>query len=206
MPLPCCARPSPLYRNSDLTPENSSRFKVRISNKRKDEMKTRQWSEERIIGLLQQAEKGETTISALCRAQSVSENTFYKWRQKYGGLQVNEARRLRELEQENSRLKKAAGESPCSITPSSKRCWEKSNPTRATARDSAASASATPSFAAARLSGSGLRPFQHTLWAQRNQTRARSSTNRAFTNSGARSSSLWLSAHESYAATPKPQG
>lgn len=69
-------------------------------------MKTRQWSEERIIGLLQQAEKGETTIAELCRAQGVSENTFYKWRQKYGGLQVNEARRLRELEQENSRLKK----------------------------------------------------------------------------------------------------
>ena len=69
-------------------------------------MKTRQWSEERIIGLLQQAEKGETTIAELCRAQSISENSFYKWRQKYGGLQINEARRLRELEQENSRLKK----------------------------------------------------------------------------------------------------
>jgi putative transposase len=69
-------------------------------------MKTRQWSEERIIGLLQQAKQGETTISDLCRAQNVSQNTFYKWRQKYGGLQVNEARRLRELEQENNRLKK----------------------------------------------------------------------------------------------------
>ena len=69
-------------------------------------MKTRQWSEERIIGLLQQAEKGETTIAELCRAQGISENSFYKWRQKYGGLQINEARRLRELEQENSRLKK----------------------------------------------------------------------------------------------------
>ena len=69
-------------------------------------MKTQQWSEERIIGLLQQAEKGETTIAELCRAQGISENSFYKWRQKYGGLQINEARRLRELEQENSRLKK----------------------------------------------------------------------------------------------------
>ena len=73
-------------------------------------MKPRQWSEERIIGLLQQAEKGETTIAELCRAQGVSENTFYKWRQKYGGLQVNEAHRLRELEQENSRLKKLVAE------------------------------------------------------------------------------------------------
>ena len=73
-------------------------------------MKTRQWSEERIIGLLQQAEKGETTIAELCLAQGISENSFYKWRQKYGGLQVNEARRLRELEQENSRLKKLVAE------------------------------------------------------------------------------------------------
>jgi putative transposase len=73
-------------------------------------MKARQWSEERIIGLLQQADKGETTIAELCRAQGVSQNSFYKWRQKYGGLQVNEARRLRELEQENSRLKKLVAE------------------------------------------------------------------------------------------------
>ncbi len=74
-------------------------------------MKTRRWSEEQIIGILQQAEKGETTISALCRAQGVSENTFYKWRQKYGGLQVNAARRLRALEQENNRLKKLLADS-----------------------------------------------------------------------------------------------
>ena len=74
-------------------------------------MKTQRWSEEQIIGILQQAEKGETTISALCRAQGVSENTFYKWRQKYGGLQVNEARRLRDLEQENNRLKKLLADS-----------------------------------------------------------------------------------------------
>jgi len=73
-------------------------------------MKTRKWSEERIIGLLQQAEKGEITIAELCRAQDVSETTFYKWRQKFGGLQVNEAKRLRELEQENSRLKKLLAE------------------------------------------------------------------------------------------------
>ncbi len=74
-------------------------------------MKTRRWSEEQIIGILQQAEKGETTISALCRTQGVSENTFYKWRQKYGGLQVNEARRLRAVEQENNRLKRLLADS-----------------------------------------------------------------------------------------------
>lgn len=68
-------------------------------------MKTRTWSEEQIIRLLQLAEKGEMTIADLCRAHGVAENTFYTWRQKYAGLQVNEAKRLRELEQENQRLK-----------------------------------------------------------------------------------------------------
>lgn len=74
-------------------------------------MKTSQWSEERIIELLQQAERGEMTITELCRTHNVSQNSFYKWRQKYGGLQVSEAKRLRELEQENSRLKKLLAES-----------------------------------------------------------------------------------------------
>jgi putative transposase len=73
-------------------------------------MKARQWSEERIIGFLQQAEKGEGTIADLCRAHQVSENTFYKWRQKYGGLEVNQVKRLRELDQENGRLKKLLAE------------------------------------------------------------------------------------------------
>ena len=73
-------------------------------------MKAPGWSEEKIISLLQQAEKGESTIADLCRAHQVSANTFYKWRQKYGGLEVNQARRLRELDQENGRLKKLLAE------------------------------------------------------------------------------------------------
>ncbi len=73
-------------------------------------MKQSQWSEERIIALLGEAEKGEATIAELCRAHQVSENTFYKWRRKYGGLEVNEAKRLRELEQENARLKRLLAE------------------------------------------------------------------------------------------------
>ncbi len=73
-------------------------------------MKQSQWSEERIISLLHAAEKGEVTIAELCRVHQVSENTFYKWRRKYDGLEVNEARRLRELEQENARLKRLLAE------------------------------------------------------------------------------------------------
>ncbi|MDT5120893.1 MAG: putative transposase [Acidobacteriota bacterium] len=61
-------------------------------------MKQSKFSEEQIISILRQAEKGEQTIGAVCRAHSISENTFYKWRQKYGGMEVADARRLRELE------------------------------------------------------------------------------------------------------------
>lgn len=73
-------------------------------------MKQSRFSEEQIIKILREAEKSEQTISALCRAHSISENTFYKWRQKYGGLEVADARRLRELERENWRLKRLLAE------------------------------------------------------------------------------------------------
>jgi putative transposase len=72
-------------------------------------MKSR-FSEEQIIKVLREAEKGDQTISVLCRTHSISENTFYKWRQKYGGLEVTDARRLRDLERENARLKRLLAE------------------------------------------------------------------------------------------------
>ena len=78
-------------------------------------MKQSKFSEEQIIGILREADKGERTISAICRAHSISENTFYKWRQKYGGLEVTDARRLRELEKENARLKRLLAESAIEI-------------------------------------------------------------------------------------------
>ena len=73
-------------------------------------MKQSKFTEEQIISILREAEKGERTIGAVCRAHSISENTFYKWRQKYGGIEVSEARRLRELERENARLKRLLAE------------------------------------------------------------------------------------------------
>lgn len=73
-------------------------------------MKQSKFSEEQIISILREAEKGEQTISAVSRAHGISENTFYKWRQKYGGLEVADARRLRELEKENARLKRLLAE------------------------------------------------------------------------------------------------
>ena len=86
-------------------------------------MQRKNWSEEQIIGLLRQAEHGQTSIAELCRAHNVSQNTFYQWRQntfyqwrqKYGSMQVNEAKRLRQLEAENARLKRLLAESQLDI-------------------------------------------------------------------------------------------
>ena len=73
-------------------------------------MKQSKFTEEQIIAILRQAEQGDATIATVCRAHGVSENTFYKWRQKYGGADVSAVKRLRELEQENARLKRLVAE------------------------------------------------------------------------------------------------
>jgi putative transposase len=67
-------------------------------------MKKNRHSEEQIIGVLKQMEAGRK-VAELAREVGVSEATLYTWKSKYGGMEVNEARRLRELEDENRRLK-----------------------------------------------------------------------------------------------------
>lgn len=73
-------------------------------------MKQGQFTDEQIVAILQEAEKGEKTVGALCKEHIVSENTFYRWRSKFGGMQVKETQRLRELEKENARLKRLLAE------------------------------------------------------------------------------------------------
>jgi len=73
-------------------------------------MKQGQFSQEQIVAILQQAEKGDTTIQAICREQGLTETTFYRWRRIYGGMNVSEASRLKELEKENARLKRLLAE------------------------------------------------------------------------------------------------
>lgn len=73
-------------------------------------MKTTQFTIEQIIKILEQAEKGDQTIATLCRTYGIAENTFYRWRKAYGGMAVNEAHRLKELEKENGRLKRLLAE------------------------------------------------------------------------------------------------
>ena len=68
-------------------------------------MKQSRFSEEQIVGVLEAAEAG-VQVKNLCRQIGISDATFYHWKAKYGGLEVNEARRLRQLEEENSRLKR----------------------------------------------------------------------------------------------------
>ena len=78
-------------------------------------MKRSRFSEERIIGILKEHQAG-LSAAQLCRKHGVSEPTFYKWRSKYGGLEVSEAKRLRTLEEENARLKKLLAESMMDVS------------------------------------------------------------------------------------------
>jgi len=73
-------------------------------------MKKTRYSAEQIVGILQEAERAEGTVGEVCRKYGVSEPTFYRWRRAYGDMKVPEVRRLRELEQENGRLKRLVAE------------------------------------------------------------------------------------------------
>ena len=68
-------------------------------------MKRSRFSEEQIIGMLREQEAGGKTVE-VCRRHGISPATFYAWKAKWGGLEVSEARRLKALEDENSKLKK----------------------------------------------------------------------------------------------------
>ena len=73
-------------------------------------MKTRQFSEDQIIKLLQDAKKGEKPVEELCRDLGCSTASFYAWKKKYGDTNVDEAKRLRRLEKENARLLRIVGQ------------------------------------------------------------------------------------------------
>ena len=73
-------------------------------------MKQKSHSTEEVIRILRQADGGQTA-QAVCRGHNISEQTFYRWKKKYGGMELADARRLKELEKENAELKKMLAES-----------------------------------------------------------------------------------------------
>jgi putative transposase len=78
-------------------------------------MRKSRFSEEQIITILKEHQAG-FSVAELCRKHGVSDATFYKWRSKYGGMEVSDAKRLRTLEDENARLKKLLAESMMDIS------------------------------------------------------------------------------------------
>jgi putative transposase len=78
-------------------------------------VKNSRFSEEQIVGILKQSEAGAKT-SELCRQHGISTATFYGWRSKYGGLEVSEAKRLKQLEEENAKLKRIVADQALDIT------------------------------------------------------------------------------------------
>ena len=72
-------------------------------------MKKSKFTEEQIISILKEQESG-MKVAEICRKHGIADQTFHNWKKKYGGLTVSELRRMRELEQENSRLKRAVAD------------------------------------------------------------------------------------------------
>ncbi len=72
-------------------------------------MKRKRFSVEQIVGILKQAEVG-VPVAELCRQAGISEQTFYRWKKQYVGLEVDQVRQLKQLQEENARLKKLVAE------------------------------------------------------------------------------------------------
>ena len=78
-------------------------------------MKRKRFSEEKIIGVLKEHEAG-AKVDDICRRHGISSATFYTWRKKYGGMDASEAKRLRELEAENAKLKRIVADQMLDMT------------------------------------------------------------------------------------------
>ena len=78
-------------------------------------MKRKRFTEEQIIGVLKESEAGAKTDD-ICRRHGISSATFYSWRKKYGGMDASEAKRLRELEVENAKLKRIVADQMLDMT------------------------------------------------------------------------------------------
>jgi putative transposase len=66
---------------------------------------------DQVVRILQEAETGSKSVTELCREKGITKNTFYAWKAKFGGMDLSESKRLKELERENARLKRLLAES-----------------------------------------------------------------------------------------------
>ena len=73
-------------------------------------MKGKRYTTEDKIRILREADRGQKSIQTICREQNISEVSFHRWKKQFGQMEINEARRLKELERENSELKKMLAE------------------------------------------------------------------------------------------------
>jgi putative transposase len=78
-------------------------------------MKESRFTAEQIVAILNEAAAKDTKVAEICRKHGITEQTYYRWRRAYGGLQVSEAKRLRALEDENRRLKKLVADQALDI-------------------------------------------------------------------------------------------
>ena len=70
----------------------------------------KRFTDEQVIAILREAEAGTSPIKALCKKHNISEQTFFRWRNRFGGMDVPDAKRLKDLESENARLKRLVAE------------------------------------------------------------------------------------------------
>jgi len=76
-------------------------------------MRRKRYSPEKIIGMLREAEIALAqgmSVGQVCRELAISEQTYYRWRKQYGGLKISQARRMKDIKRENTRLKKAVAD------------------------------------------------------------------------------------------------
>ena len=105
-----CERLLYLLGHVDLLPLDATTGKlVKSVSEGETDVKKKRFSEQQIIGFLKEAEAG-VPVKELCRKHGFSDAAFYGWRSKFGGMQINDAKRLRELEAENAKLKKLLAE------------------------------------------------------------------------------------------------
>jgi len=92
-------------------------------------MKRSRFSEEQFIGILKEQEAG-VSVADLCRKHSISDAGIYKWKAKFGGMEVSEAKRLKTLEDDNTRLKRLLADAMLDNATLKDLCWERSGDAR----------------------------------------------------------------------------